>query len=153
MRVIRWLAVLALLLIVLALSILAIGPQLVERSMNRVEDRVRYPISTAVQRLHASLTIGDMHADSTLWQRDLLKRSEYGHVDIPRLQQGNVALQIFTAVTRSPRNQNYTSNSHDAPDNITLLSILQRWPAATRTSLTARALFQSQRLHRISSCW
>jgi microsomal dipeptidase-like Zn-dependent dipeptidase len=55
-------------------------------------------------------------------------------------------LQVFSAVTKSPRGLNYDRNSADT-DNITLLALAQRWPTATWTSRTARALHQARRLH------
>ena len=30
----------------------------------------------------------------------------YGHLDLPRMQQGNIALQVFTTVTKSPSGLN-----------------------------------------------
>jgi membrane dipeptidase len=36
-----------------------------------------------------------------MWSsRDMNKRNTHGHVDIPRLIEGNVAMQIFTIVTK-----------------------------------------------------
>lgn len=36
-----------------------------------------------------------------MWKfRDLNTHNGYGHVDVPRLIEGNVALQIFTIVTK-----------------------------------------------------
>ncbi|CAN0395257.1 unnamed protein product, partial [Hapterophycus canaliculatus] len=96
---------------------------------------------------HYNLTIGDWHADSLLWNRDLTERGQTGHVDIPRLLDGNVALQVFTAVTKSPAGQNIHENSADARDNITLLAVGQLWPPRTWTSLAERALYQAERLH------
>jgi microsomal dipeptidase-like Zn-dependent dipeptidase len=76
-----------------------------------------------------------------------LKRGTRGQVDIPRLQEGNVALQVFTAVTKSPKGLNYEHNSADAPDNITLLAIGQLWPYRTWGSLFERAIYQAEKLH------
>lgn len=88
----------------------------------------------------------DWHSDSLLWDRNLLKRSSYGHMDIPRLAEGNVALQMFTAVTKSPKEQNYNYNSADS-DRLTKLVMAQLWPPATWYSLYERAIYQSNRLH------
>ena len=41
-----------------------------------------------------------MHADSLLWGRDLRERHSRGHVDIPRLLDGGVDLQVFSVVTK-----------------------------------------------------
>jgi len=54
---------------------------------------------------------------------------------------------MFTTVTKSPSGLNYDLNSADAPDDITKLAVVQRWPLATWKSLTARALHQAERLH------
>ena len=71
-----------------------------------IEDFRDYPyqrlISHKVQELHKELFIVDMHADSLLWNRDLLQKSDSGHVDVPRLIEGNVAIQTFAAVTKFP---------------------------------------------------
>ena len=96
--------------------------------------------------LHRRLIVADLHADSLLWDRDLLKENDWGHVDIPRLIKGNIALQGFGVVTKTPRGLNIERNSA-ATDNIRLLSFAQRWPPRTWTSLQQRALYQAQKLH------
>lgn len=121
-------------------------PGYLEASMNKVTPHTPYEISIEAKALHASLIVGDLHSDSLLWHRDLTERSRIGHVDLPRLREGNVAIQVFPAVTKSPKGQNYESNTGDS-DNITLLVITQRWPRKTWGSLTERALFQSKKLH------
>ena len=80
------------------------------------------------------LIVGDLHADSALWGKDLLRRNEWGQVDLPRLIEGGATLQMFTTVTKSPQGQNYEQNATDTADNITLLAMAQRWPAATLTA-------------------
>jgi hypothetical protein len=82
------------------------------------------------QALHKSLFITDLHADSLLWfSRDLLKRNSHGHVDIPRLQEGNVAIQAFTIVTSTPSNMNFDNNAEPGllGDSITLKGLAERW--------------------------
>jgi membrane dipeptidase len=129
---------------------LIVGPGILEKSMNTVLEHPPYKISQAAQKKHDGLIIMDWHSDSLLWNRNLLKRSNYGHMDIPRLAEGNVALQMFTAVTKSPKGQNYESNTADS-DSITMLAIAQLWPPATWSSLYERALYQSRRLHDCAS--
>jgi membrane dipeptidase len=97
-------------------------------------------------KLHKELSVVDLHADSLLWGRDLLDRGADGHVDIPRLADGNVALQVFSLPTKSPRGLNIESND-DQSDDISLLAVVERWPPATWNSLTQRALYQARRLH------
>ena len=136
----------AVLFLALALA-LWLGPARLEEGMNTVIPHSAFDVSDEAAALHKSLVIGDLHADSTLWQRDLLERGDRGHVDIPRMREGNVALQMFTSVTKSPSGLNYEKNASDARDNITSLALLQAWPPATWNSLTERALYQAGRLH------
>jgi len=138
------------LLIVLVVLARALLPGILERSMNRVEPGAAYPVSEEAQALHDSLFIADLHTDSTLWQRNLAQESNRGHVDLPRLRQGNVALQVFSATTKSPRGQNYESNTSGS-DNITLLAIIQGWPLDTWDSLYARASYQLDLLHALAN--
>ncbi|GAA0856651.1 dipeptidase [Aliiglaciecola litoralis] len=127
-----------------------IVPPILEQNMNQIDHAQSLEISQPSLTFHNTLFVGDWHADSTLWDRDLAKLSDFGHVDIPRLQQGNVALQMFTTVTKSPDGLNYEQNSVDAPDNITKLALVQGWPLASLTSLTQRALYQASKLHTIA---
>lgn len=139
----RILAVLLLILIALMHWVL---PGQVERRFNAVQGHAPYEISPEAQALHDSLFIVDLHTDSLLWKRDLLEASAVGHVDVPRLQQGNVALQVFSATTKSPSGQNYEENTGDS-DRITLLAAAQMWPVRTWTSIYERALYQLEKLH------
>jgi membrane dipeptidase len=91
--------------------------------------------------------VGDWHADPLMWDRDLNQRGDYGHVDIPRLIEGNVAFQVFTAVTKSPSGLNYEENAADARDDITLVAFGSLWPARTWTSIFERAVYQAEKLH------
>ena len=130
--------------LLLALGFFAL-PSFLDYRMNSTADHGPYQASAAAQALHRQLWIADLHDDALLWQRDPLQRHSYGHADLPRLLEGNVGLQVFAAVTKTPRGLNYTSNAADS-DNITPLVIAQRWPRATWNSLLQRALYQSQRL-------
>jgi microsomal dipeptidase-like Zn-dependent dipeptidase len=66
-------------------------------------------------------------------------------VDLPRLREGHVALQVFSSVSKSPKGQNYESNTGDT-DNITLLSIVQLQPPRTWGSLLQRSLHHAGKL-------
>ncbi|WP_217703098.1 dipeptidase [Celeribacter sp. HF31] len=121
-------------------------PGLVEKGQNGVVEHAPYPVSAEAQALHDRIVIGDLHADSLLWNRDLLKRGSRGHVDFPRLREGNVAVQVFTAVTKSPAGQNYDHNSAEARDNITLLAIGELWPVKSWGDLTERGLYMAKRM-------
>ena len=136
-------------LIVLAAASVALfwfAPAYVDNDMNRVLTATPPTAAADAQALHAQLFVADLHADQLLWARDPLARATRGHVDVPRLRDGNVALQVFSVVTKTPRGINYDSNT-DETDNILLLAIVQRWPIATWRSLRARALHQANRLH------
>lgn len=113
-------------------------------------DAVKGRVSERVRALHESLFIVDAHADSLLWsRRPLLQAVDRGHVDVPRLLRGNVALQFFTIVTSSPMNQNMQANPAPtvATDTITLLAATQGWGWDAIQSKTARALAQCAQLH------
>ena len=64
---------------------------------------------------------------------------------MPRLIDGNVAIEAFTVVTKSPRGLNNQRND-DRSDMITPLAIVERWPPRTWTSLRERALYQARKL-------
>lgn len=124
-------------------------PGKVEASMNRVLPHEPYAISDRAKRLHESLFVADLHSDSLLWKRDLKKESAVGHMDLPRLRRGNVALQVFSATTKSPDDQNYDRNAADS-DRITLLAVASFWPPRTWFSLYERAVYQLDRLYDIA---
>lgn len=125
------------------------GPGYVERQLNPVTGPDEgWPVSPQAQALHDSLVIGDWHADTLLWDRNILQRADHGHTDIPRLAEGNVAVQVYTTVTKSPRGQNYAQNSAEAPDNITPLFVGQLRPIPSWFSLKERALAQAAALAR-----
>jgi membrane dipeptidase len=137
-------------LIVGLLAFFFILPRLLDRFLNTTANPPPYPASVAAQALHRQLLIADLHADSLLWSRDLLKRGRWGHVDVPRLIEGNVALQTFTAVTKVPWGVNIESNDGNS-DYITLLAITQCWPLASFTSRKERAIYQARRLHEFAA--
>jgi len=123
-----------------------IAPTYVGKQLNRVLNPPPYTASARAVELHKRLLIADLHADTLMWNRGLLERGSWGAVDLPRLIEGNVAIQAFSVVTKSPRNLNIESNSGDT-DNITLLAFAERWPISSWVNLTERALYQARRLH------
>ena len=138
------------LLIIGVVGVRLLAPAAIERSLNKVVAHQPWPISEQAKTLHQSLIVGDWHSDSTLWERDLNLLADRGHMDVPRLQAGNVAMQMFTSVTKSPSGQNYDRNETAAGDTITLLAMIQGWPIRTWNSLTERALYQAERLHAVA---
>ncbi|WP_276715218.1 dipeptidase [Pseudooceanicola nitratireducens] len=127
-----------------------IAPRMVGSARNNVIDHDPYPVSDAAAALHDTLIVGDWHADPLLWKRNLTERGDWGQVDFPRLVEGNVAFQVFTAVTKSPAGLNYEENSAEAFDNITLLAFWQLWPIRTWTSLYERAAYQADKMARFA---
>lgn len=119
-------------------------PGKIDRSQNKVVP-VALNIMPAAQALQATLDVADMHADSLLWKRDLLERSDRGHIDLPRLIEGHYALQVFSSVTKSPKGQNYDSNGADS-DTITSLAVIDLQPPRTWTSLLQRSLWHAEKL-------
>jgi microsomal dipeptidase-like Zn-dependent dipeptidase len=116
-----------------------------ERRLNPVASPPPYRPSDRAREIHARSTVVDLHADSLLWGRDLLKRGDRGHVDVPRLIEGGVAIQVFAVTTKVPRNLNIERND-DRTDDIQLVAIARGWPPATWRSLLARAEHQAGRL-------
>lgn len=95
--------VIGLLLVAAVVSIWLFGVAQFDRLMNPVSPDPSAPVPTAEDlAFHRSLFIADLHADTLKWDRDLLDRSTWGHVDVPRMEEGNVGLQVFSIVTRSP---------------------------------------------------
>ena len=128
-----------------AIGFFVFFPAQLDKQTNLLHDSIVPAISEQARTLHEQLFIGDWHSDTLLWKRDLMDKHDYGHVDIPRLQQGNVALQMLTTVTKSPDGLNYEGNSSDASDNITKLGLVSLWPTNTWNSLAERALFQASK--------
>jgi len=116
-----------------------------ERRRNRVAQSPPYLVSPVAADLHRRLTIVDLHADTFLWGRDVLERVDRGHVDIPRMQEGNLAIQVFAASTHVPRHLNIEAND-DRTDDIRMVAIVQGWPPRTWGSRTARAEHLATRL-------
>ena len=121
-------------------------PSMVEKSLNPIIAKSPYRVSERAQNLHDQLIVADLHADALLWNRNLLEDSPIAQVDVPKLVRGNVALQAFTVVTKTPRGLNIETNT-DETDNIFWLALAQRQPLENLSSLTKRAVFQANKLH------
>jgi microsomal dipeptidase-like Zn-dependent dipeptidase len=138
-----------LLLAVLIVSFLAV-PALVDGHLNQTRQGGPYRVSARARALHARLLVADLHADSLVWGRDLLARGTRGHLDVPRLIEGGVALQVFDVFTKTPWGQNI-DRTEDRGDAVTLLALTQGWAPKTWTSLKERAVYQARRLHRMAA--
>lgn len=129
-----------------------IASPIIDKSFNTVVPPNNYTVSQKANDLYQRLDfVGDLHCDALLWNRNLTKQQDYGHVDFPRMQKSNVAFQAFTIVTKSPKGQNFETNSAEAPDNITSLSIGQGQHPSTWFSLVNRAIYQCKKLHKFAA--
>src|SRR5579859_1178806 len=146
MKSLRW----PLLLIIILAAAWLLLPSLVERHFNRTLHSPPYQVSALAESLHRRLIVADLHADSLLWGRNLLRRSSRGHIDLPRLAEGNVAIQAFTVVTTAPRGLNIYQNSAST-DMIRYIAMVEGWPPRTWSSPKQRALYQAARLHKLAA--
>lgn len=136
--------------ILVILSIIALGMKWYastqDDKVNRVLLEKPFTVEEKYQKEYDELAfVADLHSDALLWQRNLTQKHDRGQVDIPRLREGNVALQAFTIVTKSPKGQNAIKNDDDS-DRLTLLSIAQWQPPSTWFSLYGRAAYQCKKL-------
>ena len=142
-----FLALLLLLITGIAITVLFVADK-VDAGFNPTYIDKPYEFTERSVMLFESLDfVGDLHCDALMWQRNMNKRHNYGHVDIPRLQEGNVAFQAFTMVTKSPSNLNNHENDANT-DRITKLVIGQGKPFYTWFSLFGRAKHQCYKLNK-----
>lgn len=120
------------------------------RMVNRTRLRKPYRVSEEATRLHATLTVADLHCDALLSNRDLLARGRRGHVDIPRMREGNVALQFFSLPTVAPVRAGIPWLPLDT-DALTPLLAAEHWPAKTIKSTCERVLYGARLLQDMES--
>lgn len=145
----RILILFALAIVVLVAMLDLFGPTLFDRAANRVYDDPPYTLTERGRALFDDLFVVDLHGDSLLWDRDLTKRLGHGSIDVPRLLEGNVAIQSFFIVTKTPWITTIDETSPDS-DAITTLIVAQEWPTKTWGSLLERALHQASRLRELA---
>ena len=141
-------------LIIALLSILAfyvlstkVVTYFVDSNFNTVTTYPPYKTTPQTRALYYSLPfIADLHSDVLLWNRNIERKHKYGHEDIPRMIDANLALQAFTIVSKTPKNLNFERND-DKTDNVTTLMIATGRPPTTWFSLKERALEQANELH------
>jgi membrane dipeptidase len=145
MKRIVLLSVGAFILLALALFFF-VTPLIVDWSANGVYLAPGKTASPRALALCKDMFIADLHCDALMWDRDLLDRHGYGHVDIPRLIEGGVALETFSIVSKAPLGMFKLDNVTDKNDTITLLAVAEGWPPRAWTSLLERALYQSDKM-------
>ncbi len=138
---------------VAAVGALAVAPRVLDAVVARTEARMcpllpgpATPVNDRARALHAVLRVADLHADSLLFGRDLLRRGDRGHVDVPRLIEGRVALQVLSMAVKTPRGLNIDRND-DSSDEILTLALAKRWPPSTWRRLLPRVLYLAGRAH------
>ena len=147
MKLVKWMLIIFLVLAGVYVISVFIIPVKLDRDRNKTLLKPPYLVSERAQKLYNSLDfIADLHCDALLWSRDLTLKNQVGHVDFPRLQEANVALQAFTIVTKSPAGQNFSKNDASAFDNITMLNFFQGRPISNWFSLMERAVYQCRKL-------
>ncbi len=140
--------VIAVFIVAVVIGFFSIAPGFIDKSMNTTihgaspADKISWYDSIPF--------IADLHCDALLWDRNFLQPHDYGHVDLPRMQKANEAFQVFTVVSKTPRNQNYDKNT-DETDQIALLSFAQLKSPADWFSVKSRALHQCEQLYEFAS--
>lgn len=142
---------------------LAVGgcDSLVDHVANGIEEDPNHKIDNLTEgerAQHRKLFVADLHTDTMLWNRDIIRENGRGHVDLPRMKAGNIRLQIFTAVTKTPPAKTETRKNAQGDEseftcvyaddiNLTgLLAVAQLRDPETWFDLEARALLQARRL-------
>lgn len=121
----------------------AFGPQYIDKSKNK--STIKGPFAK-VSWYDSVPFIGDLHCDALLWDRNFLKQHDYGHVDLPRMQQANFAFQVFSIVSKVPAGINIEKNPGNS-DQIGLLNFVQLQTPGNWFSIKTRALRQCRALH------
>ncbi|HLZ16185.1 MAG TPA: membrane dipeptidase, partial [Cyclobacteriaceae bacterium] len=129
--------------LVVAIAFFAYAPRYIDQSKNKVILAGPHSKNAGYDSIPF---IADLHCDELLWNRDLLKQIDYGHVDLPRMQQANMAFQVFTVVSKVPAGINIEKNDSNS-DQIALLSFAQLRPPSNWFSIKKRALNQCETLH------
>ncbi len=136
-------------LCVLTLAFAPPALRIVDSNLNRTTSDSTSAVSPRAAELHQRLFVADLHCDVLLWNRDLRQRSDRGHVDLPRLRDGHVELQVFSMPTAYPLFANYR-RSPSFPDVMGLAAIANRWPRAAWFSPTKRVLQQTLVLSKLT---
>jgi membrane dipeptidase len=133
-------------IILLALLFFIILPNRIDSIANSIYPSLPYEVSKQARDLYGTLLIADLHCDALMWDRDIVQRNRNGHVDIPRLIEGNVTLETFSTVTKAPAGMLTWDNVRDTCDLMTPLVIAELWPPRTWSSTLERSLYQAGKM-------
>ncbi len=137
------------LIVISIILFFTLAGQIADRFMNAVDQYGPYDITEQSRMQNRTSFVTDLHADPLLWNRDLLARNSYGQVDVPRLAEGQVALQVYGIVTKTPVGQNFESNPSDT-DMLPPLTMASGYPTNAwfgKGAIQNRALYQMRKLH------
>ena len=73
-----------------------------------------------------------------------------GRVDVPRLIEGNVALQVLAMAVKTPRGLNIERNE-DSSDQVLPLALAKRWPPATWGRMLPRVEHLAAQAHALEA--
>ncbi|MGL1904070.1 MAG: dipeptidase [Fibrobacterales bacterium] len=127
------------------------GPDIVEANYNQLIKPPPYVYSDSARKLSDRLFIADLHNDHFMFNRSILDESDIGHTDVPRLLEGKVSLQTFSAATMLL--SSWMSDPYSDSDGFDLfipLSISQFYPPNAWFSPLNRALHIRNRLYKAS---
>jgi len=136
------------LMIISLLIAFIFGPKYIDQSKNKVTLAADFSNNATLDSIPF---IADLHCDALLWDRNFLEKHNYGHVDLLRMQQANMAFQVFTIVSKVPKGINIEKNDANASDQIALLNFLQLNPISTWFSIKNKALHQCKSLHNFAN--
>ncbi|HQN00538.1 MAG TPA: dipeptidase [Candidatus Hydrogenedentes bacterium] len=115
------------------------------RMVNRTLMRKPYRVRPEAETAHQKMTVVDMHCDALLSNRDLLVWGRRGHVDLPRLRKGNIALQFFSIPTLAPVRAGIPWIPLEL-DAMTYLLAVERWPKKALGSTFERVMHAADML-------
>ena len=143
----KFLYFLAGMIVVFWMLYLVVLPLNVEKYFSPVEALPSEEWLIAKRHPLSNLFVSDMHADTLLWHRSIAEKSELGHADIHRLRSASMGLQVFMSVIEAPKDVESDSIAQEG-DQITPITILDKWPATTFDSYKQRALYQASKLYK-----
>lgn len=117
-------------------------------AMNPVGSEHKEKIRPDTDKVHRTLLVADLHADTLMFDRGgvtgIQEEHRFGHVDVPRLKRGNVGFQMLTVPTVTPVPFQTWMNG-GVLNGESALSILQGWPVKTWNSAHERGLYQAMK--------
>lgn len=108
------------LLVFIVVVIRIIGWQ-IERFINQIDRTKELPeMSHQAHLFHRNNMVVDLHNDTLLLERNFTNRSNVGHIDIPRAEDGGVNLLTFAVATEVPQGANKDKTDHNRVDVLKL---------------------------------